>query len=632
MKTRFRAPLALLALLFTLVGLVAPATSQVSPPPEKFSRFVVSVAPDGTGRYRTIAEAVAAYPSGGITIQLKRGSYAGGFTLPANTTLRGEGMRRTIITAVAGSPNILIGGDDVTIEDLKIAGQASTVPTATDGVSGTSIARPTLRRVWIYETAQMGARFASCPDVQILDSLVENLHTNPAGTVGGVLKGIYVTGSASRRPTIRGCTITGWSQAIGFWYGASDGLVTGCFLLDNYGFEDSAHTINRSAWESYNDTTQTYRSNHRFVGNVVDGSTSACLEVAQGSRGDIYRDNVLRNPGRAGAAFGKHFEIVGGGIGTAETTDILFEGNRIYSSATHDDTPAVSSNAWRITIRNNLFYGFTHVNSNGALYIGGLAGPKEVTIEGNQIISCRSGIKLETGVGDGCIIRNNVLRDIQAGDAIRLNNGSNHLVQGNDIEVTAATTTTGILVNAGNGHRILGNRVVAKTGYGILCLTADNRILDNYTENGPAANEGAIHLSGAAALRNVIERNRCVSTTNRRTIAVISGADYNQVKGNTLVSTLVATPANGLYISGAGSNNTLGPNHTASVTRDPAGVVLSVTVNTTQTTIPHGLGYTPRVVQHLPTSTNRAWRSAASDDTNIYLTSDVSGTYDILVR
>lgn len=58
----------------------------------------------------------------------------------------------------------------------------------------------------------------------------------------------------------------------------------------------------------------------------------------------------------------------------------------------------------------------------------------------------------------------------------------------------------------------------------------------------------------------------------------------------------------------------------------------AVTVNNTQTTIVHGLGYIPTRITVEPTSAGQIWRSADSDSTNIYLTADTNGrTADIYV-
>lgn len=57
------------------------------------------------------------------------------------------------------------------------------------------------------------------------------------------------------------------------------------------------------------------------------------------------------------------------------------------------------------------------------------------------------------------------------------------------------------------------------------------------------------------------------------------------------------------------------------------------TVGVTQVTIAHGLAYTPTVCIAQMTSAGQIWRSAASDGTNVYLTSDLAGrTCEVYVR
>lgn len=56
------------------------------------------------------------------------------------------------------------------------------------------------------------------------------------------------------------------------------------------------------------------------------------------------------------------------------------------------------------------------------------------------------------------------------------------------------------------------------------------------------------------------------------------------------------------------------------------------TIAATQTTVAHGLSYTPKLYAIIMTSAGTVWRSAASDGTNIYLTADSAGrTCDIVV-
>jgi len=54
-------------------------------------------------------------------------------------------------------------------------------------------------------------------------------------------------------------------------------------------------------------------------------------------------------------------------------------------------------------------------------------------------------------------------------------------------------------------------------------------------------------------------------------------------------------------------------------------------IGTTQTAIPHGLGYTPNIVIIKPKSNAVIWESKDADSTYIYLTASAAATADIYV-
>lgn len=59
---------------------------------------------------------------------------------------------------------------------------------------------------------------------------------------------------------------------------------------------------------------------------------------------------------------------------------------------------------------------------------------------------------------------------------------------------------------------------------------------------------------------------------------------------------------------------------------------LTATIEATQTTVAHGLGYTPTSVSIVPGADARVWQSAAADATNVYLTASVSASCMINVQ
>jgi hypothetical protein len=66
--------------------------------------------------------------------------------------------------------------------------------------------------------------------------------------------------------------------------------------------------------------------------------------------------------------------------------------------------------------------------------------------------------------------------------------------------------------------------------------------------------------------------------------------------------------------------------------REFATVLANQTIGITETTVAHGLGYTPTEISIVPRADARVWRSNAPDATNLYLTASASVSCDITVR
>lgn len=535
----------------------------------------------------------------------------------------GAGIQATkiLVSNVVTNSVFVVSAADVTITDLQIDGQrgnaAVNLSTSQNNGVYVTAARCMIVNVWIKGVRSMGVQaHTDADDLHVLGCKIDGGHTDPAGTVGGVYKGVYVQGA--NRPVVRGCTITGWSQAIGLWFGVNDGIVEGNYILDNYGFEDAAHTVHRSATEDYGDTASPH-GNNLWSNNIIDGSTSRCLEIAQGVVGSRFVNNVLRNPGIL-SNDGCCFEVTGqsGKI----TTDILIQGNVCYGQAAHADNNTVNSLAYRVTIANNHFIGYTHSGVVAPVFIGGLTGPQDIVITGNHFYNCRGGIRLNAN-GDGIIIANNNVRDAVAGTIIDVVSGGSHLISGNEIETNNAT---GINVAGSGKCRIIGNRVKTGQGAALQLSTPNNVAQSNELVNGNSANTGPLNITGASALRNKVTNNILQSTSARQAVSIISSADYNLVQQNTIDG--------GVYTTGGGSNNCTEPNHTASLVKLVTLKALGTqTVGTSQATIAHGLGYAPTVVQITMTGAGTIWKSSASDATNIYLTADDAGrTAEVFVR
>ena len=103
-----------------LVALVLAALLVAGAPPA--SAATLQVCPSGCS-FTTIAGALAA-AANGDTIGIAAGTYAGGFTVDKNVTLRGEGADQTTITG--GGPVVTVAnGVSATIESVTITGGTS---------------------------------------------------------------------------------------------------------------------------------------------------------------------------------------------------------------------------------------------------------------------------------------------------------------------------------------------------------------------------------------------------------------------------------------------------------------------------------------------------------------------------
>ena len=573
----------------------------------------------GGGDYTTIQGALSAVPASGATILVKRGVYVGGLTISVpKVTIRGEGLKSTTIQSpLSSSPAITVMADDVSIEDLEIDGRRALQPGAGSaqacaGIYVLSSQRTSIRRVWVHSTLGNGiSGVTGSNDGTVSDSIIENDATNINGTPGYHLVAIQLIGHNARW-IIKNNLIQGWSQGVGLWYGATDCLVEGNRLINNFGFADSAHNTKRSAIEDYGADTIPHGRN-RIVNNVIDGTTSYCLEIAQGVVGSIYSHNILLRPGRISNSSGM-FAVVG--ANGQPTSDILIEGNYMFSDGTKTDTALFGGQyANRITIANNIFSGFSYTGGSGPLYAYGGSG---LVIRGNQIYNSIYGVYV-SGASDGVNISGNFFSaPIPRGSGvIYIATGNKHLIENNVIEDTAGAS--GIFVYGGRGHRIIGNRYNG-TWVGIN-LPASETLISGNTITTTTTFAGILVTGN----RNTVEDNHVDAPG--RSITLAGAGDYNIVQENTILQGTV-------NLAGSGTHNTIEPNTDSAVARAVTLKVLgAVTVGTTQVAIPHGLGYAPSSVTITMTSPGTIYKSATSDATNIYLTADAAGrTAEIYVR
>jgi len=515
----------------------------------------ITVAADGSGDYRTLAAAVSGAPAGAF-LAIKRGTYPLPATLAlskANLTLRGEGPQATIIRAPLASAHALhISADDVAVEGLQIDGRRAAQPgSGGHGIFVDNADRATLRDCHIHSVKQNGVEGSFADDLLVERCRIINHATNGTTWGGaGSLKGIYLTRSA--RNVIRGCYLAGWSQAVGWWTGVTDSRLESSFLIANYGFEDDLATIRRSAFEDFSNGVMVHGGN-QVRDCVVDGSTSHCLEIAQGVVGSQYVGNTLRNPGKLGAANGAFFSVTGGGAAAPElTSDILVADNYCHSDASRPDYADVN-NAYRVTLRGNTFSGCNHLEGVAALLIQGTP-PQGVTIDGNEFFDCRTAIRL-LAAGPGVIVtRNRITGPGYNSNCILIDIGAGHLIEGNVLAISGATGQHGItiLATAGAGIQITGNRIVVPS-FPVVNSAGSVLVQGNWMES-TALGAAAFYLTGAGAAKSVLRDNRLTSPSKGGYVS--AGAHDNRVTDNFFLGA-----GTDVDVTGAGANNVVAPNY-----------------------------------------------------------------------
>lgn len=586
------------------------------------------VASDGTGDYTTIAAALAALPAGGATIKIKRGTYAGGVTLSvANTRIIGEGRDLvTIQSPLSNVPCITVTAANVTLEEFTVDGRRASQNLANIQAMGIYIDHvdePVIRRVRVKNTVAYGILAIGSNDGLIKKCKVENIATNgTTPTLSPVWEGIKLQGGCNRWRVIENY-ITGWSQAIGAWWGVSESTFALNTLIANYGYATIAPNLTRSAIEDYGAGTDVNVHNV-WAYNIIDGATSFNIECAQGVTHSEFIGNYCSgNYNAFGDNTGGQMNIVSqeGQI----TQDIVVRDNYFIGSATHLGC-GILTNGIRDLIEGNTF--INHAMQTVITETG-----PDCRIINNTFCGCKNPITLDIVNTQTGTINNNVFIESLADGqrVISINSGSNVVVEGNTFRRTTAYaggySQIYIDASAGDGHIIRTNRFFiinsVEAGEAVACFRGACVIEDNFYDGAYIP----IILTGSSALRNVVRHNRFISS-NMYGPYIQNGADYNLVQENWLDSTSSIT------VSGVGTHNTIEPNFTATLTKPSTLKALGAqTVNTTETAVAHGLGYAPTVILPFATSNNTIYQSKAADATNIYLKADAdSSTCIVYVR
>ena len=531
-------------------------------PPGWANEIVSAVAIRGAGATKEIWTAdltngLTFVTSLGADITLDDGEHVGNFVLPGNIVLRGRGRDRTVLKTAdpARVPTLSVPLANVVIEDLTLDGRRSEwvqgIPEfyAINGVLDVNGTNVTVRRSRV--TDAMGNGILVQPDANgflIEDSEISNSATNkgPAGSVGGHGYGLFV--SRAKNPVVRNNLISGWAQGVGLWWGVTNALVEQNQIVANYGFLDAAHTINRSACEDYGADVAPHGWN-LWRSNLVDGTTSHCLEIAAGVSASRYVGNILRRPGQI-SNYGQHFEVTG--RPDQLTLDVVVEGNDIVSEGLRADRCSVNGLAYRTLITNNVFRGFTHVGSLAPVFLGGLGGVRDTVIAGNLFDQSKNGVWLNADTS-GTIIRGNVFTNLQAGTLGGISA---------DVSVGPTVATNNVFASneavpamrflGGSNHVVAGNTALLP-GQSLIFKGFNSSVTNNvFTETANSGN-GVIRLEGATTTGNLVAGNR-LSSLDSFAIYLLNGAAANTVTNNTILRGTIEINGS------AGPGNIVGPN------------------------------------------------------------------------
>jgi hypothetical protein len=526
------------------------------------------------GQYATLAAALTA---GEKHIALLPATYTGAVSITQDDVrITGYGATWTELTT--GS-TFAVSGARVRLEGLAFSGSH-------DGTEGSMTAHSA-----IYTTGQWTAvhrckftnlkgyavQASGADDLEISYCKAYNVAT-AASPVKYARYCFYVPGG-TLRANVHHNYVTGWSQAIGFWYGTSYSTAGDNALVDNLGHESGP--TRRSACEDYGDSVQNIAN--RWLNNKVDGSTGQCIELAQGLKGTLVQGNVLMGAGTGYTTSASPIFVTGGDGGAGgETSDhIRIIDNDLYGANdnTVSDGCGISGGIDDILWENNRFYEFLnttatlHIQGNGATAVkvrdnvfrdcggGGQAvirlSVAECAVSDNDIVSTIAGTRgIFAEATDGHRIADNKI-DV-TGRALTLQSGN--IVTGNEVEsadnaiavsvvgtsdllgnrFTGDDNTSGTVVLSitGNRNRVKDNHIFRQGGGGgwgnaISCNTTDNRIEQNTLE---IDGNDTLILLGAASTRNTVRNNTNIRADN--TLGITDNGAGNQVERNHTLTTL----------------------------------------------------------------------------------------------
>lgn len=221
---------------------------------------------------------------------------------------------------------------------------------------------------------------ATANNVTIRDCHIQNVATSPTPQLLAGTAILFINESSHN--TVRDCYISGQSQAIGTWYGASYNQVYDNHLQDNYGWIGANSP--RSAIEDYGEPGAENYSNW-FYNNYVDGSNASAFELAD----RLWNVRVIGNE-----VHNVHAGFWMGGSGGDYSRNATIEGNAFYGHA------GGVSNWFSGTgrIEDNLFFNWDETATTGVVFVPS-DGLGDVVITGNTFDGGQSPLRYSAPVG-----------------------------------------------------------------------------------------------------------------------------------------------------------------------------------------------------------------------------------------
>jgi hypothetical protein len=519
------------------------------------------------GDYATLAAALTA---GATHITLKPGSYSGAVTISqSDVTIVGYGATWTENVAAS---TFIVSGNNVTVEGIAFSGSHD----GDDGdMTGYSAVYTTgnfakVRHCRFVNLRGFAVQADAADDIEVGHCYFENVGIDPDDDLH-TRYCVYIT-NGSQRPYIHHNYITGWSQAIGFWFGVNDGVAAYNRLINNCGHESSLSR--RAAMEDYGDSVQ--NTNNRWLFNYVDGSTGAGLELAQGLKGTLVQGNTFKNAGKGYTSGNAPLTITGGdgGDGGEYSEHIRIVDNDLYGwgSNTYADSVLIFGGCFEIEFSGNRFYDIQ--NSTASLQAA--SGTTGIKFNKNVFRTCGGGgqavIRLST---NNCLVESNdIVSAVASTRGIFAESSDGHIIANNNIDVT------GRAIEIQDDCEIAHNRILSLDGTAAITAVNDNRFLGNRaTNDSSTAGANVLRLTGTG---NEVHDNHmaitdagyaviyCNTANNRfhrnQLSHVVDGGGAIQLDSssarNVFSDNTYTQPDNSLSIYDTGSGNRVERNHT----------------------------------------------------------------------